>query len=229
MDRLSALFEFLYSSIVVEIYALPFLLGLVLFVVGLLILGLFVLSRTLGYQTTGKVLGAIERTRIKKKERDGETIEKVKKSLIPVFEYTASDGKVRQMLSSEGGTSTLSYSTGQSVSLRVREDVGYDDVYDADSRGALYFGLIIGGIGLGLMGFIGSAVAALGVSVTLLALVAIALVVRALVDKFSGSTADSKPASSEQAAGAHKSYAPEDVKPIEYFKERENSGESAPS
>ena len=86
MDRFAAFFEFFYTSVVLEVSALPFLLGLVLFAVGLLFLVLFVLSRTLGYQTTGTVVGAIERTRIKKKQRDGKTIEKLKKTLVPVFE-----------------------------------------------------------------------------------------------------------------------------------------------
>ena len=73
------------------------------------------------------------------------------------------------------------------------------------------------------MSFIGSFVASLGVSVTLLALFAIALVVRAVVDKFSGSTTNPVPAASEQSASTHKAYSPEDVKPIEYFKDRKTA------
>ena len=85
MEKVSSIIEFLVTSVFSEIFAIYFLIGFAIFAAGLLILILFALSRSLGYRTTGRVIGAVELKRIKRKERDGKVIEKHKTMLYPVF------------------------------------------------------------------------------------------------------------------------------------------------
>ncbi len=218
MENFSAVFDFLVVSVFSELFAVYFLLGFVIFLVGVLLLVLFVLSRTLGYRTTGTVVGAVELTRIKRKERDGKTVEKLKKSLYPVFEYTTTSGTERQMRASEGGTGTLSYTTGQTVNLIVREDEDYDDVYDADRTGILYFGLAITALGIALMSWIGTAIAAAGISVSIIVMVLLALLVRGLVTKFTSDSSQPTNTTKRKREPYNKDFDPADLHPVEYFK-----------
>ena len=170
MQQFGTWIEFLATAVISEILAGPFLAGLVILLVGIAFTCLFIVSRFLGFRTEGVVVGAVEVVRRKEKDVNGEKVEKIKRSLYPVYEYTGSDGAARQMRGSEGGTMTLKYVTGQAVNLIVREDDGYDDVYDADEYGALYLGIGIMVFGVVLMTWIGSFAAAFGVSVVTLLL-----------------------------------------------------------
>ncbi len=218
MERFAELFDFLFLSVFSEAFALWFLVGLVLFLVGLLVLGLFILSRTLGVRTTGTVIGAVKHTRVKQKQRDGKQVQKTKTSLYPVYEYRAQDGSIRQMRSSEGGSMTLKYSTGQTVNLIVREDKGYDDVYDADELGALYVGLGIAAVGVVLMTWVGSFVSAVGMSGMSLTLAITGLLVSGAIKKFTAtSKSGAAPASDKKRAPYSKAFDAADLHPIEHF------------
>ena len=204
--------EMFINSFAADAIGIGFVVGLVIFLVGIALVVLFALSRFTGYRTTGTVVGAIERVRLKKRERDGEMVEEEKRSLYPVYEYTAADGSKRQMQGSEGGTMVHSYTTGQSVNLIVREDDGYDDVYDADSYGAFYLGLVFSAIGVGFMVWMGSMASAFGV--TILA----CLIAGALRIGFGLLTKKKNPADKKPKRKAYtKAFDPADLKPIENF------------
>ncbi|NKB35399.1 MAG: hypothetical protein GKR91_20050 [Pseudomonadales bacterium] len=179
MDNIAAVFEFVIQSIFAEAFAMTFLLGFVLFLVGVLLFGLFVLSRVLGERIQGKVAGAVIHKRVKTKTIDGERKEVIKETLYPVFEYQRSDGTLHKERASEGGTSTLKYKTGQDVNLILREDDGYD----ADNYGALYLGLIFLAIGLVFMVQVGSMASAFGMGILSLVLVIIARIAVAFQSK----------------------------------------------
>ncbi|MEM8767197.1 MAG: DUF3592 domain-containing protein [Pseudomonadota bacterium] len=217
MEWLGQAFDIIYTSFFAELSAMGFLFGLAIFAVGLLITVLFVASRVSGFRTTGTVLGAIEVSRLKIRDRDGERTRKITKSLFPVYEYQDSGGEVKQTAGSEGGTFTKRYRTGQAVNLIVREGDDRNDVYDADARTMLYLGLgclTTGGL---VMASVGSFAAAIGASVVS---VLIALLVRALivfVEDLSNRKSGSKLIDTSRRASLDKSFTPDDLKPIEHF------------
>jgi len=215
---LSRFFDFLIESVFSEVFALYFLLGLVLFVAGLLLLGLFALSRVLGVRTTGTVIGAVERKRVKRKQRNGQKMQKTKTTLYPVFEYMNAAGALTQMRASEGGSSTLGYSTGQNVNLVVREDDGYDDVYDADKRGALYFGIGLCVIGATVMSWVGSIAAAFGIGLSSIVLLLLCYLLRGVVEKFTSKDPDAARSAATPHEPYSKAFDPADLHPIEYYR-----------
>ncbi len=201
---------------------MSFIGAFVVFALGLVFIVFFTLSRNLGYRTTGTVAGAIESSRIKKKKNEnGEVEERVKKTLYPVYEYTGSDGATKQMPGSEGGTMTLKYSTGQTVNLIVREDERYDDVYDADSYGALYIGLIMSGLGIGLMIWVGSAASAFGVGLTTMLVIGLS---RICYIAFQSRDKLQKTIASKSSY--NKDFDPADLHPIEYFQSGRKAADS---
>ena len=209
MDWVAASFDFFFDALFAEAFAVQFLVGVVVFLIGLAFVALFIASRLFGFRTTGTVVGAVEVLRTKRKRVDGEAVTKTKQSLYPVYEYQGSDGATKRMRGSEGGTMTHSYTTGQRVNLIVREDATYDDVYDADKRGALYIGLVMVALGVGLMIWIGSAASAFGVSLISAMLILLLRIVAALA------TRDKKPARKKTLFS--KDFDPADLKPVEHF------------
>ena len=218
MEKVSSIIEFLVTSVFSEIFAIYFLIGFAIFAAGLLILILFALSRSLGYRTTGRVIGAVELKRIKRKERDGKVIEKHKTMLYPVFQYTTKSGVEREMRSSDGGTSTLSYTTGQAVNLIVREDADYDDVYDADQKSALFVGLGIAGFGLLMMSWVGTAIAAIGISLSTIVLLLLAYALRELVQKYTDNGSPEQDSTKKKREPYSKAFDRSELHPIEHFK-----------
>lgn len=162
------LFEIVFTAIFSEAFSMGFLVAFVVFALGCLLLVLFTVTRCMGYRTVGVVLGAVQEIRIKQKNRDGEQVEKRKTSVFPVYEYRTQGGENRIMRGSEGGSFVTGYATGQHVELIVREDRDYDDVYDAEQKGALYLGLAFAATGAGLMTWIGSLAASFGLTITAL-------------------------------------------------------------
>ena len=217
MEQFTGYFETIIQAMFSEAFAFSFLLGALLFLVGIGFLLLFAISRFTGKRVPGTVVGAVMRRKIKIKKVDGQEKEKIKETLYPVFEYEKSDGTLHRERSSEGGSSTLKYVTGQTVNLIVREDDEYDDVYDADSLGALYAGLILAIIGLAVMAQVGSMASALGIGLFSLVLVTIVRISAALLHKN-----NNKP--NREKEKYSKAFDPEDLKPIEFFqKQRPNS------
>ncbi|MEM7077355.1 MAG: DUF3592 domain-containing protein [Pseudomonadota bacterium] len=212
METVSAALQYLIDAVFSEVFAVWFLVGLVIFLVGVGLIVLYTLSRMIGYRTQGHVIGAVEHTKIKRDKRDGEIVERVKKYLMPVFEYQTRDGVTRQMIGSEGGSNTTQYSTGQPVSLIVREDDGYDDVYDADQHGALYLGLGFTAIGGIIMTWVGSFASAFGVSL----LTMLALAVSKTISAFRNRSARRAPHTSKHK-GEDKSFTADELRPIEDF------------
>lgn len=212
MDRIAAFVEFIFDSVFSEVFAVSFLIGLVIFLLGFLFVGLFLVSRILGVRTTGTVVGAVNKTRTKTKEHNGERVEKIKSSLYPVYEYIASDGTQRQMRGSEGGSMTLKYETGQAVNLIVREDDEYDDVYDADQFGALYLGLGFLCFGAIMMAWVGDFAAAFGVGFTSILVFGLGYVSRGIIHM------RDKPKQTEMKRAKYtKSFDPALLQPIEHF------------
>lgn len=210
MDILHNAIDFLVAGIFTEVFSIGFLIGLVLFVIGLGLLVLFLLSRIMGYRTQGTVVGAIMQTRTKTKVEDGKPVERVKKMLLPVYAYRAKDGSMRQMPGSEGGSMTTEYCTGQNVNLIVREDELYDDVYDADRYGALYLGLGFFTAGLALMVWFGSFAATLGIS-------ALTLTVALGARLYAGLSNKPTKKNAPQKKPYDKAFSPADLRPIEEF------------
>ncbi len=207
------------QNMIAEALSFWFLFGLVLFLVGSAMIGLFLWTRIMGKSVTGTVIGAIQETRIKKKIRDGKEIEKIKKTLYPIYEYTRPDGTTHTERSSEGGSMTLKYETGQHVNLLILQNDLYDDVYDRNEMGALYLGLILSAIGGVLMVKIGdSLIHALGMSALSIAVMLIFKVGTALLAKEKPTKTKKKQETATPAKKHHKAFKLEDVLPIEDFK-----------
>lgn len=200
-------------GVIIESFSIGFLLGLVLSFLGLAVLALLIFIRIKGRRVSGTVAGAVQVVRIKTKTRDGETREEEKKTLYPVYRYTKADGTEYQERGSEGGTMTKNYATGQNVNLLVVAADGYDDVYDADSYGALYMGVGLFAFGGGIMALSSSAYNALGASALTVSLVMIFLVIRGVFSLFGQGKIK------KRAKPYSKKFAPGDLKPIEDFLE----------
>ena len=178
MTDLGEWLDFLIAAVFSEVFGVWFLLGAVFFLLGLVILGAGIYQRIVGRRVPGRCVGAVLETRIKRKQRDGKTEEREKKTLFPVFEYPDSDGVLRQVRASEGGTSTHKYQTGQDVTVLVCQTGEHLDVYDADSYGAFYLAFGFMGGGAFLMVQVGSMLSAFGVGALSLLGLATAIAVR---------------------------------------------------
>ncbi|MEM6999344.1 MAG: DUF3592 domain-containing protein [Pseudomonadota bacterium] len=202
------LFEFAFTAIFSEAFSMGFLVAFVVFALGCLLLVLFAATRCMGYRTVGVVLGAVQEIRIKQKSRDGEQVEKRKTSVFPVYEYRSQSGETRIMRGSEGGSFVAGYATGQHVELIVREARDYDDVYDAEQKGALFLGLAFAATGAGLMAWIGSLAASFGLTITALLVLGIARIAISLAGH-----KNKLPKRRREPYG--KKVCPEDIVPIE--------------
>ncbi len=128
-----------------------FVLGLILFLIGTFITFVVIYSRLTGHRINGTVVGGIHRTRIKKKIRDGEEVEKIKNDRYLVVDYTRPDGTNHRELSSDGIDKNIPYKTGDTIPLLVCLHKGYDDVYRADSKTPIIMALVFLGLGGWLM------------------------------------------------------------------------------
>lgn len=183
--------------------------------------GLFVFTRLIGKKHAGKVVGAVEEVRTKTKTRDGKKVEETKVTLYPVYEYTLADGAIRHERGSEGGTMTYKYKTGQDVNLLIIEADGYDDVYDADSFGALVIGLVIMAAGGGIMVQVGSIYSALGMGVVSVAAAIGVMLFRAFAEHRRTSRRAGG-AAKKTRAPYKKTFDPNAVRPVEEFINKRN-------
>ncbi len=200
------------ESLFSELFSMWVLLAIVLMLIGLFLIVAMTYMRLFGIRVPGKVVGAINQTRVKKKMRDGKEVEKVKHTLYPVFQYTMPNGEVVTTLSSEGGTGTLSYVTGQDVNLIVSPAKDYHDVYDASRHGAFILGLVLIASGLGIIYMVGQLYTAFGMGLISLGVAVILLVYRIISDK------KDKFKVRDSLRKQHKEFDPLEVKPVESFK-----------
>lgn len=128
-----------------------FVLGFLIFLAGVFIAFVAISARLTGHRITGKIVGGIHRTRVKKKIRDGKEVDKIKNDLYLVVDYTRPDGTQHRELSSDGIGKSIPYKTGDDIPLLVCLRKGYDDVYRADSKMPFIAALVLLGIGGWLM------------------------------------------------------------------------------
>ena len=122
------------------------------------------------------------------------------------------NGEVVTELSSEGGTGTLKYVTGQDVNLIVSPAKGYHDVYDANRYGAFILGLVLILSGLGIIYMVGQLYTAFGMGLISLGVAIIFLIYRIISDK------KDKFMVKESLKKQHKEFDILDVKSVESFK-----------
>ncbi len=128
-----------------------FVLGLVITVIGIFFLFVSLYARIKGHRITGTIIGAIHRTRIKTKIRDGEEVQKIKHDRYLVFEYIRPNGKLHKELSSDGMNKSAGYKTGDQIPLLICPHGAYDDVYDANNKMAFIMAAIFLTSGVFLM------------------------------------------------------------------------------
>ncbi len=208
MDFIFLAIESLFS----ELFSVWVLLAIVFILIGLFILVAMTYMHLFGIRVPGKVIGAINQSRIKKKVRDGKEVEKVKHTLYPVFQYTMPDGEIVTELSSEGGTGTLKYVTGQDVNLIVSPAKNYHDVYDVGRYGVFILGLVFILMGLGLIYAVGQFYAAFGMGFISLGIGVVLLLYRIITDK------KDKLKVKSSLSKQHKVFDMGDVRPVESFK-----------
>ncbi len=201
------------STIFSEAFAFWFLLGLLIFLIGLGLCGLSVFVRVVGERRTGKIIGAVEELRIKIKTRDGKEVKEEKRTVYPVFEYKRPDGAICIERGSEGGSSTKKYTTGEKLNLIVIEADGYDDVYDADNYGAMMLGAILLAVGFAIMFQVGSISSAMGVGGFALAGALAFMLFRA----FAGRDRNKSPRTDKKPRKYKKEWDRDAVRPVEEF------------
>ena len=199
------------ESFFAEIFSVWVLLALVFVLIGLFIVVAMTYMHLFGVRVPGRVVGAINRKKIKKKVRDGKEEERVKYTLYPIFEYTMPDGEIFTTMSSEGGTGTLKYKTDQAVNLIVSPGDGYHDVYDASRYGAFIMGVVFIAIGFGIIYGVGQLYSAFGIGLISLGIGLVLLLYRIISEK----KVKVKPKSHKKKN--HKAFDMQDVKPVESF------------
>lgn len=200
------------ESLFSELFSIWVLLALVFILIGLFLVMAMIYIRLFGVRVQGKVVGAINRKRIKKKVRDGKETERVKHTLYPVFEYIMPNGKEFTSLSSEGGTGTLKYTTDQEVKLIVSPTKDYHDVYDASNFSAFIVGLIFIASGVGIIYSVGQLYAVFGMGIISILVGVILLIYRIVTDK------KSKLVKKSDFKKDDKKFDIQDVKPVESFR-----------
>lgn len=200
-----------------EASIIAFVVGLVFFLLGFIVIALTIFVWITGQRVTGKIVGAIKNIRIKEKMRDGKVKKKRKETLYAIFEYRRPDGSVHQERSSNGGSSTLKYKTGQEVSLIIVPGAEYDDAYDANDRTSLVIGGLFLLIGFGVMFQAANFYATLGIS-TLAFLGLIGMLAFKLLSEKSNKRKNKK-AGQAKSSKHHKHFDVADVRPVETFLE----------
>ena len=199
------------ESLFAELFSVWVLVALVFMLIGLFIVVAMTYMHVFGIRVTGKVVGAINRKKIKKKMRDGKEEERVKYTLYPVFEYTMPNGETFTTLSSEGGTGTLKYTTNQEVNLIVSPAKDYHDVYDASRYGAFIMGAVFIGIGMAIIYGVGQLYSAFGMGLISLGIGLILLIYRIVSEK------KDKVKQQSSLKKRYKEFDMQDVKPVESF------------
>ena len=200
------------ESLFAELFSVWVLLALVFILIGLFIVVAMTYMHLFGTRVSGRVVGAINQKRIKKKVVNGKEIERVKRTLFPVFEYTMPNGETFTSLSSEGGTGTLKYTTGQDVNLIVSAGKEYHDVYDASNYGVFIFGLVFIAIGMGIIYGIGQLYSAFGVGLISLGIGIVLLIYRIIADK------KIKFKKKSNLKKDYKTFDMQDIQPVESFR-----------
>lgn len=195
---------------IISTLSIWFVLGIILFCIGLFALTIHVLYQIKGRRLEGTLVGAVKKTRIKKKERDGKVIEKVKETIHPIYDYIRSNGSARLEIGSDSITSSEDLKTGQTVNLLVWEHKLYDDVVNADKKSALYVGLVLMGIGGFLMSIM---LMAYGFNITFWISVVLILI-PGLYKLVTFLLAGNK---SYNTIPESKNFSEADIQPIEYF------------
>ena len=142
----------LINGVFINFSAIWFLLGLVIFLMGAFFIGVSIYARAKGRPVKGKIIGAVHKTRIKQKIRDGKKVEKIKTESYFVYEYKKPDGSTHKELSSQGFQKNTSYKTGDEIDLLVCPAKGFDDVYDPNDKSPIILGLVFLAIGGALLG-----------------------------------------------------------------------------
>ncbi|MGH1377500.1 MAG: hypothetical protein ACRBB3_01640 [Alphaproteobacteria bacterium] len=141
----------LFEGLFINFTATSFLIGLILFIIGAIIFTIMLYAKVKGRVTTATIIGAIHRTRVKKKIRDGKEVEKVKHDNYLVFEYLDENGNKRKELSSDGLNKNKGYKTGQQIEVIVCPAKGFDDVYVANDPSKLKMATIFVILGFSMM------------------------------------------------------------------------------
>ena len=199
------------ESLVAEIFSVWALLAFVFILIGLFIIVAMTYMHLFGVRVPGTVVGAINRKRVKKKMRDGKEVERIKHTLYPIFEYTMPNGETFKSMSSEGGTGTLKYTTGQAVNLIVSPAENYHDVYDAGRYGVFILGLVFIAAGMAIIYGVGHMYSVFGMGLVSLGIAVVLLIYRIISEK---------KVKFKQKSGLkkHKVFDMKDIKPVESFR-----------
>lgn len=200
------------------------LVGLSVFLLGLFFISYEIKTHLKGEKVNGTIIGAVKDVKvsfkgkkmIKKKLNSG--------SLWPVYEFTLADGLKRQQRGSTGGSHVYKYKTGQNIKLNVHHEG--DDIF---VRGSEQYFIYILGIIFCLFGggiiYVGAYKLSPGFNISsfiwLMAVVSLLLRFKGKIITFIKDRKENKK-NFIKAQAIKRSFAPEDLHPIEYYiEERE--------
>lgn len=198
------------TSVIAESSLFALILGTILLMAGLVILVMQLAIIVSAYRTTGRVVGGYEKTKIKRKQRNGDTVEKQKTTLFAVYEYTRKNGELCQTLSSDGGSYVKTLQTDATVDIRVWEHSDYDDVYLTKNRSPWWMAMSLISAGIVILVVAGNVLATVGMSLMSFGLILVGLLVRLIRTTRSSSE-------QTQHQEHHKYFEPNEIKPIESF------------
>ena len=199
------------ESLFAEIFSVWALLAFVFILIGLFIVVAMSYMHLFGVRVPGRVVGAINQKRVKKKIRNGKEEERIKHTLYPVFQYTMPDGETFTSMSSEGGTGTLKYTTDQAVNLIISPTKDNHDVYDAGRYGAFVFGLVFIAVGVAIIYGVGQMYSAFGMGLISLGIGVMLLIYRII-------SREKMKFKKKSASNKHKVFDMKDIKPVESFR-----------
>lgn len=214
-------------SFLAEYTILFLLVGIALILFGATFISIRVYSLFVGKKVNGKVIGAVRDVEVKIK--DGEIVEKRLTSgvLFPIFEYTLTDGIIRQDKGSSGGTHVYNYKTGQIIKLIVWPREGYNDVSDSQGYAEYVIGAVSISFGAYIVYLYISTFSSLnfGAFIWLGAIVSLAIKFKDKLNKLIKKYRSNKE-NLEKAKALKRGFDPSHVRPIEeYVEERQKNRE----
>jgi hypothetical protein len=191
---------------------LVILLGLAFTIIGISLIVLKVYIHIVATKIDATVIGAFELKREKVKQRNGQSITELKKTLYAVVEFTNLTGETLTRLTSDGGSYVKKLTTGERVQIHVLfHRNGEEDIYIANNKSVWIMAAVFLSIGLMIMWQVGDIYASLGYSILSVIIALAALTYRL--------TTDRKPKSINNTSEytLKKNFQKKDIKPIESF------------
>lgn len=143
-------FQFI-ESFIAETSIGLLLFGLIFLIIGVFVIFITIINIFFSPRINGRVAGAVNAIYTKEKLKNGKLVKRSKTLLYPIYEYSQEDGSSRYIRGSNAGSHVLKYKTGQEIKFIINDgrfdSEGIDTAVDLDDRRGFYVGLFFTALG----------------------------------------------------------------------------------